>query len=36
VVNNEGELQGLLTANDVNEAYRLMANTNPAYSISGR
>lgn len=36
VVNDEGELQGLLTANDVNEAYRLMSTTNPALSISSR
>jgi CBS domain-containing protein len=36
VVNDEGELQGLLTTNDVNEAYRLMSTTNPALSISSR
>jgi CBS domain-containing protein len=36
VVNDEGELQGLLTANDVNEAYRLMSITKPALSISSR
>jgi Zn-dependent protease/CBS domain-containing protein len=36
VVNDEGELQGLLTANDVNEAYRLMTTINPALSISSR
>ena len=36
VVNDEGELQGLLTTNDVNEAYRLMATTSPALSMSSQ